>query len=729
MSQPILIEPFVTGERSPEVSWGRLPRWWHARRQQVTLLALALLSLSVSAVFLCMSLVYNQGYLFPPLDDVYIHLQYGKQIGEGHFLAYNTGDPVSTGASSLLYALLLGLAWAVGFHGTWLLVFAVVWGSLCFAGTTVLIYLLGCELAGRAAGVWAGVLVAVCGPVAWGATSGMEVGFAAVLFTGTVYAFVREQPWHRFVWTPLLGALAALVRPEGWILVSWFAAAMVTTTVLGARRRTVTRKVAVRGVLLAVIPFVAGLAQLLLNLLATGSTTANGAQSKSLLYAGTFWPTEFLDETSGNLRKLLSLLVGLLNQDFAFPGALMLAALGVAGLALRPQWRILAATLGLGLLCVLAMISTLQTALWQNARYLQPFLPLFLLLVTLGAHALAEAAREVRTRRLLLHGPLSLALVFSLAVLPTWGVRLGEEAATIRNGPVSVAHWLRGHVPAGQSIGVNDVGATAYLSGHRIVDVMGLTTNHLATATNNGPGSLYEALRHMPAGQRPGYFSLYDAWPGAPVSQLGNGGVFGPALISFRLVTPARPEPGLPAPCESDHSCPQVTVHQANWSLAGSGDRMRKPLPGKQRDYLNVGYLGSEARHSYQVDNAQIGLLPQTMLRTVRYNGGRQVADSGRHIIGGESFTLGHLVPGHTMTVGARTDTTDAHVRRLAVSVDGRQAGVWTLSANRRGWRESTFRVPGNMITSGSARIQLAPIDPMLAPTPDYTSFGYWASQ
>jgi hypothetical protein len=105
------------------------------------------------------------------------------------------------------------------------------------------------------------------------------------------------------------------------------------------------------------------------------------------------------------------------------------------------------------------------------------------------------------------------------------------------------------------------------------------------------------------------------------------------------------------------------------------------------------------------------------------------VADSGRHIIGGESFTLGHLVPGHTMTVGARTDTTDAHVRRLAVSVDGRQAGVWTLSANRRGWRESTFRVPGNMITSGSARIQLAPIDPMLAPTPDYTSFGYWASQ
>ena len=41
------------------------------------------------------------------LDDAYIHLQYGWQAGHGHFLQYNTGDPPSTGPTSLLYMLLL----------------------------------------------------------------------------------------------------------------------------------------------------------------------------------------------------------------------------------------------------------------------------------------------------------------------------------------------------------------------------------------------------------------------------------------------------------------------------------------------------------------------------------------------------------------------------------------------------------------------------------------------
>ncbi len=41
------------------------------------------------------------------LDDSYIHLQYGWQAAQGAFLQYTTGDAPSSGATSLLYMLLL----------------------------------------------------------------------------------------------------------------------------------------------------------------------------------------------------------------------------------------------------------------------------------------------------------------------------------------------------------------------------------------------------------------------------------------------------------------------------------------------------------------------------------------------------------------------------------------------------------------------------------------------
>ncbi|MGH8917379.1 MAG: hypothetical protein ACRD0H_03425, partial [Actinomycetes bacterium] len=324
----------------------------------------------------------------------------------------------------------------------------------------------------------------------------------------------------------------------------------------------------------------------------------------------------------------------------------------------RPHRPILAAAWGVGMLAAFAAIATLRTAPWQNVRYLQPFLPLFLLAVVLGVHALAAMTAQRHTRRIVCHGGLTVALLFSLTMLPTWGVRLGEEAATIRDGPVSIAHWLKTNIPAGASIGVNDVGATAYFSGHRIVDLMGLTTNGMAEATNSGPGSMYEALRHMPPGQRPDYFSLYDSWPGPPMHALADADVLTTALITFRLATPVRPEPGLETVCESDQSCPQVSVYWANWNLADTGDRPPAGLPGTQRDYLNVGDLTDETRHAYHIDNAHLGLEPKTMLRTVTYPTGPRVADSGRHIIGGESFTATNLTPGVALNIESRTDPT-----------------------------------------------------------------------
>ena len=85
----------------------------------------------------------QRGQLSAPLDDVFIHLQYGSQIGEGEWFRYNNGDATSTGASSFLYVILLDAARFVGFDGGNLLGFAIISGVVLLAVTAVLGYELG----------------------------------------------------------------------------------------------------------------------------------------------------------------------------------------------------------------------------------------------------------------------------------------------------------------------------------------------------------------------------------------------------------------------------------------------------------------------------------------------------------------------------------------------------------------------------------------------------------
>lgn len=82
----------------------------HSRRPDAPLLAVGGFAVVSALATLAVNAAYNHGHVVPPLDDVYIHLQYARQIGLGEFLRYQPGAPATTGASSLLYVLLLGVA-------------------------------------------------------------------------------------------------------------------------------------------------------------------------------------------------------------------------------------------------------------------------------------------------------------------------------------------------------------------------------------------------------------------------------------------------------------------------------------------------------------------------------------------------------------------------------------------------------------------------------------------
>ncbi|TCK25335.1 hypothetical protein [Pseudonocardia endophytica] len=714
----------------------RGPRF-RVRRPDPLLLAVIALAALTSVATIAVNAGYNDGRFAPPLDDVYIHLQYASRIGHGEFLRYMPGDSPTTGASSLLYVLLLGAVAAVGVGGSLLLYAAVAFGVVCFVATVAGVYLLGRALASRTVGTAAAALTALSGALLWGATSGMEVGLVSALVVATLLAFVVEQPRARFVATPVAGTLLAITRPEGLVVV--VAVLLGVAVVLGSwwRARRAPHRRLLATAALCLLPLVAAGTQSLVYDAMTGTAENNGIAAKSWLSMPLTYPLEVADKVTGTVQDLLGVFGGTTSTGVVGPATLVLAAVGLAALVLgRPPRRVLAGVLAVALGGVLVAVSTLMTANLHNGRYLQPLIPVVLLLTVLGIRAVAAAVPDPRRARVLGAGLLGVALLLTAVEAPTWALRSGQQGAAIRESAVSVAAWLRGHTPPDSRIAVNDVGAVAYLSGRRTVDLIGLTTNGFAEAANEGPGALYETLARMPADRRPTHFSIFRTWGGANVAALGDGKVFSDEpLIAFLVKSPQRGGLPFPAICQTGGECPEIDVWAADWSHLGSGDLPDAPVPGRIVDRVNVGDPVDEAAHGYSVQPALVGLQPMTTLRHETGQGGRVVVDSGRHVVGGETFTLRGLTPGRPVTLTGRVDALEpagpnSQAGVVAVTAGGQRLGEWEFATSRTThWATSSFTVPADAVTGPELTVTLGPRTPYLAPYPDYTPYSYWASQ
>lgn len=679
------------------------------------ILALALL---VGCLFVGTNLYYNRGDLSDeglnisaPLDDTFIHLQYGRQIGEGQWFSYNDGDPVSSGASSFLYVLLLGAAHFVGFSGANLLGFAIIFGTVLFVLSALLGYGLGQRLAGERAGLCSGILIAANGAFGWGATSGMEVALFSVLILGTLLAFLRELSSGRFLLTPILAALAALTRPEG-LLFAWVITGAVVFVLLRDLRKS--RPYSLRSslaVLYAFLPIAAGVAQYMFYTIATGSSIQNGVLAKSLLYEPVFYPTEVLDAVFQNLTKLsLIVLTGLEPGNYLFPGTILFCVLGTMYLALEDaRYRMFAVASGTAL--VLAMSSTAILGLpgawgWHHYRYLLPFFPPVLVFAVVGFYSLRSLTRKTWLPEALA----SFAILCSLLGLPVWAATTGGNSLQIKEQQVSVGYWIRENLPPGASVGVNDAGAMRYYGGHRTVDLIGLTTNGLALPTRNGVGSLYETLEKMPEEKRPDYFAIYPTWfPGFEAS-----GVLDQEIARFAISD--RPEvAGIVGGSE-------VVVFRADWSLAQSGEAFQGE--GSVKDTLDIADLGSETEHDYEMHMPLIGLEPANFLTRERSPDGEMVVDGGRGLPGAEEFTIRGLSRNRPVEVVMRTTSAPF---ALQVQADGRYVGEWDFQPSGSRWQQATFTIPAESVRSGSLRVRLSP--PEDAPLETHTAYYYWFVQ
>jgi hypothetical protein len=637
------------------------------------------------------------GHAGAALDDAYIHFQYARAIAEGHPFRFESGEPATSGATSLLWPVMLAPFWAVGARDD-----AILWPAwgLSFVALGALAWeasRLTEPLAGRIAATGAAAMTIAFGGFVWCAASGMEVvpfawAIARATRRSSDWAEARLEARSRRDAAELvaLAWMAALFRPEGALTAGLVAATLGCFRCAGPWRSRAAS-------LAALVAVAAG--PLLLWML-TGSPRSSTAIVK-LLPGNPYYTGPDLAAAVAKNAKILvdTILDGELwsaefiphhGAPFALAG---LAAVAVLGLRTRRRWR--ASAVVLLALTIFAPCFYL-TFLWNRLRYLWPFATGWMIGLACLSRIAGDVASLFRPRWRITTGIACGLFVGLFASKLEWSIDdVGQSASGIARQQVALGRWARDNLPPEARIGVNDTGAIAYFSDRRTFDIVGLTTRGEARYWVAGAGSRlehYERLADKAPSNLPTHFIVYPEWMamnmclGEPLKE---------ATVTDSTILGGQ----------------TMLAYLADWSKLGSGERPWTRA-GEVIDALDVADLESEAEHEYDLFRAHDG---EQIARQGLAPDGAIVVDGGRTGRTLERF-IAHLPAGIDAYGIARFEgRTGTTVRVIA---NGEPLAFLGIDADGD-WIERAFDVPA-LATGPRTRIELQVMGGPI------TTFHYW---
>lgn len=445
-------------------------RWWHRRVWH----HLAIVAAVIAAAAVGTALEWQQTAPGFPLDDTWIHLQFARNLAEGHGFSFNPGVP-SSGSSAPLWTLMLAMPLAAGIGPV---VAAKLLGLSLVAVTALAAAALARRLSGddRAA-LLAGLAVAVTPRMVWAGLSGMEVPLYAALATLAMLAFARALDDHattRIDWAAWAG-LAGCARPETFVAAAILAAAWVIRSagaVQGRRFATGWWKPLVVLALVAV-GFVA------LNMYTGGRPLPNTFYAKhygmgALVSLAEGRPLDALLDVG---RYPLNLLGDAIRWQATHDGLLfgaslagVLALLGVLGGPAPSGGRALLAVLVLTPM-VKGLVAPQPPMLVHDGRYVIHLLVFGLVVCACGVAALARLTRPAILGALAVAGLVQIAGA-TVSAMTTYA----DEVKNINDLQVQTGRWIASHTAEDAVIATNDIGAIAFFSRRFILDTEGLVT-------------------------------------------------------------------------------------------------------------------------------------------------------------------------------------------------------------------------------------------------------------
>lgn len=495
------------------------------RRHLLILAVFSILAFAIFAIYAQSNISSNHGEIVMPLDDVYIHFQYARQLAQGQPYIYNTGDPATSGATSFIYPYILAVGYWAGFQGLNLGLWSMIAGCIALIASMWAIHRLGCYFE---APMWLTMIIpilfALTGSVSWHAMSGMETMLMVCFSLWTLLVFTEK----RLDLLVMFASLLALTRPEGSIM-----AAIVM--VLAGMRLWFDKSASQKGQKLALLalPVLALAVQPTVNFLITGSFSASGSQAKSLLGLIPFDAELVFARIATNFVRLwLEFFTGYSASQDLFYLILLTVPVGLIGILflLRQQeHRVTALLILLWLGSVSAAISTLDTAFWHFKRYQMPLMTLF---IPLGFIPITYMLRRFKPLRWIIYG-------FVIMVMPMWAMLsftsfLGAYQVNIgyvRDQPLAMARWLSENTPEDAIVAVHDVGMMRYMGERKTLDIVGLTTPDAVQYWRNGVGSVAEFLMK----QQPDYIASYGRGHGYGLYMLEETRIYDKPLVEFTV--------------------------------------------------------------------------------------------------------------------------------------------------------------------------------------------------
>ena len=427
-----------------------------------------------------------------PLDDAWIHFQFARNLARGDGFAFNPGHPTA-GSTAPLWTLLLAAAYALG--GPFPLAGQILSGA-SFLLAVVATYLLTRQLTGRRWAAWlAGGLVAINGRMAWAGLSALETCLFAAFTLFAISSHLRDrQRGDMRLRTAALFGLAALARPEGYLL---FALALADHAV--AAIITAAPMSAVRSRARELVPRVAVFGALVLPYLAF-----------SLYTSGSLLPNTFSAKAAFNFLPSLDFL-GLGSRYLILDNAVLLPFFLLGLLLLLERAQFLSAWAA-GLPVVYAF---LHASLYQHGRYLIPLIPVNAVIALYGLLEAQKLAHRRGWRWDSSHrwvGALAGAVVLIATAwrLPTMARNLAWNIDEINKMHVDLGRWVVDETPAGTVLALNDIGAIAYISQRETVDLAGLVTPEITPILRGSDrtSGLIELMAHRDVG----YVVIFPTW-------------------------------------------------------------------------------------------------------------------------------------------------------------------------------------------------------------------------
>ena len=550
------------------------------------------------------------------LDDSFIHFQYARAIAELHPLRFQAGEPLSTGATSVLWPALLAPFYLIGFRD--LAILWPAWG-LSFAALGMLAYeaqLLTRPLAGRAAGVGAAGMVLAFGGFLWCAASGMEVVPFAWALARSVRASCEwvERPLGRtrgrFWGVVLFAWVAALFRPEGAVVT------VVATIALMTGAPPVLAK------LKALLPLALPLLVPVGLRVFAGSAQMNTAAVKLLVNNPYYVGPALREAIVQNARVFVGTLLNgeIWSTEFLPTGGAWVALLGLASIPIC-GWRRKRHFRAIAILVLALMMMipcTYVTFLWNRLRYLWPFATGWFVGLTCLARLLGDALVAFGPRWRVAT-PIAVGVFVGAFAVRIDGVvdDIAGSASGIDRQHVALGRWAKMHLPSSARIGVNDTGAIAYESDRRTFDIVGLTTSSEGRYWVAGAASRFEHYERLGVARLPTHFIVYREWMAcdALLGEL----LFEATVLDSTILGGTT-----------------MGVYRSNYALLGSGEQPWTAL-GAPRDSVDVADLESERDHDYDLAGAHEG---EQIFRQGTAPSGLPVADGGRGWRKSERFTV-----------------------------------------------------------------------------------------